>query len=60
MWVDGKRHGDGVYRWPDGSAYVGQYEADQRQGTGSMMDMDGSSYKGQWCMDKKHGNIFIY
>ncbi|KAJ8603083.1 hypothetical protein CTAYLR_006686 [Chrysophaeum taylorii] len=51
--VDGKRHGFGECRYPDGSLYSGEWHQGLRQGFGRL---EGSSvYEGDWDRDAIHG-----
>jgi len=40
-----RRHGYGVYLWPDGSQYVGMFYAGKREGYGTMMYCDGRTFQ---------------
>merc|ERR1712196_180304 len=59
--------GQGVYIFPDGSRYEGQWqkggeagEAVRRHGQGTLVDGE-QSYEGQWCNDAMHGQgVFSY
>ena len=48
-------HGQGVYSWPDGRKYDGEYENDQKNGKGSFYWPDGRMYCGGWRQGKQHG-----
>jgi len=41
-------HGQGLYKWPDGRWYDGNYVDDKKDGYGVYTYPDGRSYKGQW------------
>lgn len=53
--VDGKRHGQGVYRWADGTVYTGHFREDMAEGEGVMEYSDGRKYVGQFRNDQKNG-----
>jgi len=40
-----RRHGCGMYLWPDGSHYVGMFYAGKREGFGTMMYEDGRTFQ---------------
>ena len=41
-------HGKGVFHWPDGKLYTGEYANGKKEGSGIMIFPDGRSYKGEW------------
>lgn len=47
--------GSGVYTWPDGRKYEGQYLKDKKHGEGKYTWEDGKFYKGSWLDGKQHG-----
>lgn len=52
-YADGVRSGEGSYLYPDGSLYIGQWEADRRQGYGVLFDFDCKVVEqGDWCADE--------
>ena len=51
----GKRHGHGVYSFPNGDCYVGQYADDLPHGHGVYHFASGQRYEGNWQQGKKHG-----
>jgi hypothetical protein len=55
-WKNNKKHGQGVYKWADGSVYSGNWKRDLRDGYGEMIWPDGSKYEGGWRKGKQHGN----
>jgi len=48
-------NGQGVYTWPDGSKYVGQWKDDKRNGQGTNTWPYGQKYVGQWKKGKLNG-----
>ena len=42
----------GVYFWPDGRIYEGQYSEDKKQGFGVYTWADGRRYEGNWHRGK--------
>ena len=52
---DGKKHGKGVYRYPDGAVYEGDYINDKRNGGGKYVYSDGDVYEGDWHDNMKNG-----
>ena len=52
---DGKKEGEGVYKWKDGSHYYGSWEDNQIHGAGVHEWTDGRCYMGQWKDGKMHG-----
>ena len=47
--------GKGEFSWPDGRAYIGDYEDDKKQGYGIFIWPDGRKYEGFWLNGKQHG-----
>jgi hypothetical protein len=41
-------HGKGVFKWPDGKNYDGEYVDDKKEGYGEFTWSDGRKYRGQW------------
>ncbi len=48
-------HGKGIYSWPDGRSYNGEYENDRKSGFGVYTWADGRQYSGAWSAGKQHG-----
>lgn len=46
--VDGKRHGEGIFFWPGGEAYMGSWANDMRNGYGIFRTNNGSMRIGTW------------
>jgi hypothetical protein len=47
--------GRGVFIWPDGRRYEGEYLEDKKAGFGTFYWPDGRKYMGQWQNGKQHG-----
>lgn len=41
-------HGKGLFAWPDGKVYNGEYINDKKEGYGEFKWPDGKIYKGAW------------
>lgn len=54
-WLEGKRHGHGVYTWPDGDKFEGEYVDDKKHGHGVYTWANGARYEGNWFKDMRHG-----
>ena len=39
-------HGEGIYTWPDGRKYLGEYSRDKKEGYGTYYWPDGRCYEG--------------
>ena len=50
--LDGKQHGTGTYRLPNGYAYTGEWVAGEIRGTGTAEFPDGSVYTGTFARGK--------
>jgi hypothetical protein len=50
--VDGKRHGHGVFSYADGAKYVGEFFEDEKHGQGVYAFEDGSAFRGAFERDK--------
>ena len=48
-------HGYGVFTWPDGRKYEGEYVNDHKVGQGSFYWPNGRIYKGGWKDGKMEG-----
>mmetsp|Transcript_60859 Transcript_60859/g.113816 ORF Transcript_60859/g.113816 Transcript_60859/m.113816 type:complete len:392 (-) Transcript_60859:114-1289(-) len=48
QWLHAKKHGRGVYTWPDGREHRGQYQLDAASGFGKFSWPDGKEYFGFW------------
>ncbi|MDR2563134.1 MAG: hypothetical protein LBC98_04245 [Prevotellaceae bacterium] len=49
---NGKRHGQGVYRWNDGVTYKGQWTSGERAGSGAYYFADGTTETGNYVHGK--------
>ena len=47
-WKDGKRHGKGIYTWPDGGKYDGEWEDGEIHGQGILVLSDGYTEEGEF------------
>jgi hypothetical protein len=47
-WLQGKRHGQGVLKWSDGSDYKGAWLNNYSHGQGKLTYADGGLYEGQF------------
>lgn len=41
-------HGRGIFKWPDGRVYDGDYANDKKHGFGRVCWPDGREYEGEW------------
>ena len=52
--------GKGVFTWPDGRRYEGEYKDDKKEGYGEFEWDGGKKYKGFWKNGKQHGEGMLY
>merc|ERR1712032_255157 len=52
--------GNGVFEWPDGRTYDGEYKDDKKHGYGLFKWSDGRMYKGMWKTGKQHGEGLFF
>lgn len=52
-WVDGRQHGEGVYRCPNGYTRTGSYRNGKAQGRSVVVWPDGGSYDGLWSAGQR-------
>ena len=45
----------GVFTWPSGDSYLGDWRSGQRHGVGLFRSADGREYCGQWAAGVRHG-----
>ena len=58
---ENKRHGKGLQKWSDGSAYEGYWKFDKANGKGRLIHTNGDVYEGDWKDDRAHGHgIYIH
>ena len=58
---EGKKHGQGTFRWSNGRTYVGEWYENRMHGEGLETWPNGSSYQGQFKENKRHGQgIFTW
>ena len=48
-------YGKGLFTWPDGRWYEGDYLDDKKEGFGTFLWPDGRKYEGNWKDGKQHG-----
>ena len=48
-------HGKGVFTWPDGRKYEGDYKNDHKEGQGKFEWPNGRIYEGEWKLGKMDG-----
>ena len=53
---EGKKHGQGMYRWPNGRTYVGEWCDNQMHGEGVESWPNGSRYRGQFRANRRQGH----
>lgn len=54
-WVDGKKHGHGVFFLGDGGTYEGSFVDGEMRGQGTRRWPDGSTYTGEFLDGERHG-----
>ena len=61
-WLDGKKHGKGIYIWNDNSMYIGEFKNNKMDGYGVCYDCHGNIiYEGEWKNNLVHGKgIYIW
>lgn len=50
------QNGSGIFKYPSGARYIGQFKDSQIEGIGSCYYTDGSKYQGEWLRGRPHGN----
>ena len=53
MYFKDRRHGQGEYSWPDGTAYTGLLYMEKKEGYGTFKFPDGSVFKVSCGMSSK-------
>merc|ERR1712141_491337 len=51
----GKRQGEGIFYYPDGSKYEGSWSDNARNGYGTYHYVNGDTYEGDWVDNNKEG-----
>lgn len=54
MWLEGRKHGEGVYTYSDGQFYDGQWVKDSAEGQGKAM-VNGVYFEGEYLKGTRHG-----
>ncbi|NQT03647.1 MAG: tetratricopeptide repeat protein [Planctomycetes bacterium] len=54
-WEKGRKPGEWIYTYPDGSKYEGEWKDGKRHGYGTWVWPDGLKLEGQWANDKQQG-----
>merc|ERR1712136_511087 len=52
---EGRPHGFGIYSWPGGRVYDGQWEHDLKTGFARFTFADGGVHQGDWVRDVREG-----
>ena len=47
-----KMHGRGLFKWPDGRMYDGEYMNDKKHGKGTLISAHGRRKEGLWANGK--------
>lgn len=59
--MNGIKHGEGTFVYPDGSKYEGYWVNDVRQGHGKYTYPNGDIYEGEWAENQRHGHgVYSY
>ena len=53
-------NGKGVFEWPDGRKYEGEYKNDKKEGHGVFTWPDGRQYDGNWKNGRQDGEGKFY
>ena len=54
-YVNDLYEGFGIYRWPSGDKYEGNFKGGKKNGQGLWTGCDGCSYEGEWVDDLCEG-----
>ena len=54
-WVQNKRHGRGVFKYPNGDLYEGNWSNNHKHGYGRYVYANGDVYEGEFKSDMMHG-----
>ena len=52
-------HGKGVYTWPDGNRYTGEYVNGKKEGWGVYTYSNGKEFEGTWKNGKQEGYGYL-
>jgi len=52
QWSAGKRHGEGIFHYMDGTVYEGQWEKNMKHGAGIFRLVDGKFFASTWVHDR--------
>lgn len=55
-----KKHGQGLFIYPDGSKYEGSWVDDLRDGYGIYYYVNGDRFEGEWKQHLRHGQGTYY
>ena len=55
QFIEGQKHGRGVYKWANGDIYSGLFYQDKRSGLGTYQWQEGGYYRGDWGSDRMDG-----
>ena len=58
--MNNKFNGKGVFTWPDGRKYTGEYSNNLKDGYGIFEWPNGKKYRGQWAKGKQNAEGEIY
>jgi len=60
-WENGRRHGEGVFTYPNGDVYSGWWKFGEKEGTGTyLFKSTGMKLFGQWKMSSIETGKWIY
>ena len=60
-YINGVKHGEGTFIYPDGSKYEGYWLNDVRHGRGKYTYPNGDIYEGEWADNQRHGQgVYSY
>ncbi len=59
-YLKNKKHGQGLFIYPDGSKYEGSWVDDLREGFGVYYYVNGDRFEGEWKQHLRHGQGTYY